>query len=275
MEVEFDNSSSNSKGETLSEFTSTPNTSVHSTPVYTPNKNQREECIIMDVPFPKNPIPSESGNKTAKPTTGKNLELIKRSDVQCATPSDSLYFSEMLKQKMTQRLNKDVPKGKQPRKPIPTTPLKKSSPKSVMQLRNSTQRAIKAGKQAQSTVSTGGVKKPMHYKPGTVALWEIRRYQKTMELLIQKLYFARLVLEVAQDFKTNLRFQRSAIGALQEAAENFLIALMEDTNLCAIHAHRVTIFPKDMQLARKLHNDKSRVETSALWSSINCLRLQH
>ena len=147
----------------------------------------------MDVPFQKNPIPSESGNKTTKPTTGKNLELIKRSDVQCTTPSDSLYFSEMPKQKMTQRLNKDVPKGKQPRKPIPTTPLKKASPKTVMQLRNSTQRAIKASKQVQSTVSTGGVKKPMRYKPGTIALREIRHYQKTTELLIRKLSFARLV----------------------------------------------------------------------------------
>ena len=96
----------------------------------------------------------------------------------------------------------------------------------------------------------------MRYKPGTIALREICRYQKTTELLIRKLSFARLVWEVAQDFKTDLHFQRSAIGALQEAAENFLIALMEDTNLCAIHARRVTIFPKDMQLARKLRNDK-------------------
>ena len=96
----------------------------------------------------------------------------------------------------------------------------------------------------------------MRYKPGTVALREIRRYQKMTELLIRKLPFSRLVREVAQDFNTDLRFQRNAIGALQEAAEIFLISLLEDTNLCAIHARRVTIFPKDMQLARKLRNDK-------------------
>ena len=96
----------------------------------------------------------------------------------------------------------------------------------------------------------------MRYKPGTVALREICRYQKTTELLLQKLPFSRLVREVAQDFKTDLRFQRSAIGALQESAEIFLISLLEDTNLCAIHAKRVTIFPKDMQLARKLRNDR-------------------
>ena len=96
----------------------------------------------------------------------------------------------------------------------------------------------------------------MRYKPGTVALREIRRYQKTTELLIRKLPFSRLVREVAQDFKTDLRFQRNAIGALQEAAEIFLVGLLEDTNLCAIHAKRVTIFPKDMVLARKIRNDK-------------------
>ena len=86
------------------------------------------------------------------------------------------------------------------------------------------------------TASTSGVKKPMCYKPGTVVLWEIRWYQKTTELLITKLPFSRLVREVVQDFKTDLRFQRNAIRALQEAMENFLIGLFEDTNLCVIHA---------------------------------------
>jgi histone H3 len=62
---------------------------------------------------------------------------------------------------------------------------------------------------------TGGVKKPHRYRPGTVALREIRRYQKSTELLIRKLPFQRLVREIAQDFKTDLRFQSAAIGALQ------------------------------------------------------------
>jgi histone H3/H4 len=79
------------------------------------------------------------------------------------------------------------------------------------------------------------------YKPGTVALREIRRYQKSTELLIRKLPFQRLVREIAQDFKTDLRFQSSAIGALQESAEAYLVSLFEDTNLAAIHAKRVTI----------------------------------
>ncbi|OBW68105.1 MAG: Uncharacterized protein AUREO_018300 [Aureobasidium pullulans] len=103
-----------------------------------------------------------------------------------------------------------------------------------------------------SAPSTGGVKKPHRYKPGTVALREIRRYQKSTELLIRKLPFQRLVREIAQDFKSDLRFQSSAIGALQESVEAYLVSLFEDTNLCAIHAKRVTIQSKDIQLARRL-----------------------
>ena len=112
MEVEFDNSSLSSKGETLNEFTNTPDTSTHSTPIHTPNKEGREEHILMDVPFPENPKPSGSKDNVAKPPTGKNLELIKRPNEQCITPSNSLYFSEMPKTKMTVRLNKEIPKGK-------------------------------------------------------------------------------------------------------------------------------------------------------------------
>ncbi|TPX47859.1 hypothetical protein SeLEV6574_g02411 [Synchytrium endobioticum] len=118
--------------------------------------------------------------------------------------------------------------GKAPRKQLATKAARKSAP------------------------ATGGVKKPHRYRPGTVALREIRRYQKSTELLIRKLPFQRLVREIAQDFKTDLRFQSSAIGALQEAAEAYLVGLFEDTNLAAIHAKRVTIQPKDIQLARRL-----------------------
>ena len=96
------------------------------------------------------------------------------------------------------------------------------------------------------------VKKPHRYRPGTVALREIRRYQKSSELLLRKMPFQRLVREIAGDFKTDLRFQSAAILALQEAAESYLVSLFEDTNLCAIHAKRVTIMPKGMQLARKI-----------------------
>eukprot|EP00095_Tigriopus_kingsejongensis_P000611 snap_masked-scaffold95_size379157-processed-gene-2.22 protein:Tk00611 transcript:snap_masked-scaffold95_size379157-processed-gene-2.22-mRNA-1 annotation:"histone h3-like" len=67
-------------------------------------------------------------------------------------------------------------------------------------------------------------------------------------------YFMRLVREIAQDFKTDLRFQSSAVMALQEASEAYLVGLFEDTNLCAIHAKRVTIMPKDIQLARRIQH---------------------
>lgn len=102
-----------------------------------------------------------------------------------------------------------------------------------------------------------GVKRPHRYRPGTVALREIRRYQKSTELLIRKLPFQRLVREIAQDFNTDLRFQGSAVLALQEAAEAYLVGLFEDGNLCAIHAKRVTIMPKDIQLARRIRGERA------------------
>ncbi|KAL5720540.1 5-hydroxytryptamine receptor 4 [Ranunculus cassubicifolius] len=101
----------------------------------------------------------------------------------------------------------------------------------------------------------GGVKKPHRFRPGTVALREIRKYQKGTELLIRKLPFQRFVREIAQDFKTDLRFQSHAVLALQEVAEAYLVGLFEDTNLCAIHAKRVTIMPKDMQLAKRIRGE--------------------
>ncbi|KAJ4922686.1 hypothetical protein JOQ06_024371 [Pogonophryne albipinna] len=108
--------------------------------------------------------------------------------------------------------------GKAPRKQLATKAARKSAP------------------------ATGGVKKPHRYRPGTVALREIRRYQKSTELLIRKLPFQRLVREIAQDFKTDLRFQSSAVMALQESSEAYLVGLFEDTNLHlrkGNYAHRV------------------------------------
>ena len=99
------------------------------------------------------------------------------------------------------------------------------------------------------------VRKPHRYRPGTVALREIRRYQRSTELLVRKLPFQRLVREIAQGFKTDLRFQASAVAALQEASEAYLVGLFEDTNLMAIHAKRVTIMPKDIQLARRIRGE--------------------
>lgn len=105
---------------------------------------------------------------------------------------------------------------------------------------------------------TGGIKRPHRFRPGTVALREIRRYQKSTELLIRKLPFQRLVREIAADRGVSaLRFQSSAIEALQAAAEGYLVGIFEDTNLCALHAKRVTVAPKDMQLARRIRGERS------------------
>jgi len=103
--------------------------------------------------------------------------------------------------------------------------------------------------------STQGVKRARRYKPGTVALREIRHYQKSTDLLLLKLPFSRLVRDVCFSMApqgTVYRWQTQAIQALQEAAEAFLVHLFEDTNLCAIHAKRVTIQQKDIQLARRI-----------------------
>ncbi|CAM6123591.1 unnamed protein product [Calypogeia fissa] len=110
---------------------------------------------------------------------------------------------------------------------------------------------------SKATPLGAGVKRPHRYRPGTVALREIRKYQKGTDLLIRKLPFQRLVREIAQDFKVDLRFQSHAVLALQEAAEAYLVGIFEDTNLCAIHAKRVTIMPKDMQLARRIRGERA------------------
>lgn len=107
--------------------------------------------------------------------------------------------------------------------------------------------------------TVGGIKqcKKKRYRPGTVALREIRRYQKSTELLLRKAPFQRLVREIAQNFRADLRFQGTTILALQEAAEAYLSELFEDTNLCAIHAGRITIQPKDLQLARRIRGERT------------------
>ena len=99
--------------------------------------------------------------------------------------------------------------------------------------------------------------KPHRYRAGTAALMDIHHFQKTSVLLIRKLPFQRLVREIAQDFKTDLRFQSAAILCLQEAAEAYLVRLFDDANLCAIHTRRVTIMPKDILLARQIRGERA------------------
>ena len=119
-----------------------------------------------------------------------------------------------------------------------------------------------AAKAARKTApAPQGVKKPHRYRPGTVALREIRKHQKSADLLLRKAPFKRLVFEICQNMtpagEDPKRWQANAVLALQEASEACLAGLHEDTNLCAIHAKRVTIMPKDMQLARRIRGERS------------------
>lgn len=108
-------------------------------------------------------------------------------------------------------------------------------------------------------ISTGGIKKPHRYSH-TDALREMLRYEKIVPgLLILRLPFNSLVHEIAQDFKTDLRFQSSAVDVLHKASEAYLVSLFEDTKLRAIFPWRITILPKDMQLIRRIYGERLSV----------------
>jgi len=104
-------------------------------------------------------------------------------------------------------------------------------------------------------------RKKHRYKPGTVALREIRKYQGSTDLLIRKLPFQRLVREICNELismsehPNGMRWQENAVLALQESSENYFVHLYEDANLEAIHAKRVTIQVKDMQIARRIRGE--------------------
>lgn len=127
-----------------------------------------------------------------------------------------------------------------------------------------TARKTKDGKFPRKQLATkaarkyGNVKKPHRYRPGTVALRDIRKFQRSTDLLIRKIPFQRLVREIAQGiYGKDYRWQSTAVLALQEAAEAYLVGLFEDTNLCAIHSRRVTIMPKDIHLARRIRGERN------------------
>jgi len=125
----------------------------------------------------------------------------------------------------------------------------------------------KGGPSGETTVD-GVKRRKFRYRPGMLALKEIRRLQKSTDLLIPKASFQRLVREIAQEYATGggggggippLLFQSAALGALHEAAESYLIGLFEDTNLCAVHAKRATIMPRAIHLARRIRGENERL----------------
>lgn len=101
------------------------------------------------------------------------------------------------------------------------------------------------------------INKPHRYRPGTVALRAIRKYQRSRRILLRKLPFQRIVHEIAKEFKPWSRFQSTAIQVLQEAAEAYLVSIYEDAKLCAIQSKRLAILPRDMKLARRMRNERS------------------
>ena len=103
----------------------------------------------------------------------------------------------------------------------------------------------------------GRLIKPHRYRVGTAALKDICHFQGSTALLIRKLPFQRVVREIAQDYKTDLQFQSAVVLCLQEATEAYLVRLFDDANLCAIHARRVTIMPRDIQLARRIRGERA------------------
>ena len=113
----------------------------------------------------------------------------------------------------------------------------------------------KSPKKSQKTSSQPKERKKPRFRPGTVALREIKRYQKSTDLLLPRASFQRVVRDICGNYDPDLRFAAQALIALQEATEAYLVGIFEDTNLCAIHAKRVTVQKKDMELARRIRGD--------------------
>ena len=218
---------SSSSVPSLSEFSSTPTHTTNTSDeeiVNVPNGERKEvqvpDHILMDVQFLPEQVPEEPAQPPPIPleVQVEQIPFPPTPDPEVSEPGpvvkphsyksikDSEYFrTEMVKRKRTKKLPKNVPKntsggGKQPRTPIPKTPLRKG-------MRNEVDNAINAGKKApRKQLATGGIKRPHHFHVGTIALCEICHYQKSTELLCRKLPVSRLIREIAQDFKTDLCF---------------------------------------------------------------------
>ena len=103
-----------------------------------------------------------------------------------------------------------------------------------------------------NNTTKNNLNKKSRFRPGSKAIREIKQYQRSTNLLLRKLPFQRVVRSIAKKYKADVRFQVSALDAIQEAAEAYLLNLFQDAVLCTVHAKRVTLLPKDLQLARRL-----------------------
>ena len=132
---------------------------------------------------------------------------------------------------------------------------KKFEAKTRPKLKSST--ALTDPTKKKSAPAEGGMKQRRRFRPGTVALREIKRYQKSTDLLVAKSPFQRLVRSITENYSSTIRYQSLALLALQEAAEAYLVGLYEDSQLCAIHGGRITLMKKDLDLARRIRGDKN------------------
>lgn len=140
-------------------------------------------------------------------------------------------------------------------------PSHKAADKKIQKSRKSTTGGHRGGQSP--SAARGAARRKIRYKPGQLALADIKRLQNTTDMLIPKIRFHRLVREITQEHTKDepYKYQVAALQALQEAAEAYLVYLFEDTNLCCIHAKRVTIMPRDIHLARRIRNEK-QLQTS-------------
>ena len=130
----------------------------------------------------------------------------------------------------------------------------KSTPKKRVPV-SKAQKAVSRAKPKPAAVVLSDVKRPYRHKAGSVAKREIKRYQKSTNLLIPKASFARLVREVTERIRKGMRFTASALESVQTASEDYIVKLLNDANHCAIHGKRVTIMNKDILLARRIRGE--------------------
>lgn len=224
--------------------------------------NDEPTDLVDDIITHSNKNKSEMNKKASEATSDLLEEVSKINKTEKLPASKRAKLTNGTKRLMPPNVKSTVTPSKNKRKQ--STPKKQSkvTEKVKSHLKKDRQQTLKkpplsrtARKSA--TKIGGGVKRPHRFRPGTVALREIRKYQKSTELLIRKAPFQRLVREIASEYKDDVRFQASVIQALQEASESYLTGLFSDANLEAIHGKRVTVMPKDIQISRRIRGERA------------------
>eukprot|EP01083_Nonionella_stella_P046185 123641_1 len=215
-------------------------------------KSKKKEA--MDVDKPK-PYLGKEGTETKYYHYGGYLAA-KPKPYSRGKVSKSSPRKQSVKAKINPNLRRSTRlKAKKVRFKLAEDSEEEEEPKKMMPAKGTKDTLTKRGRKTAPMAT--GVMKPHRYRPGVVALREIRKYQKSSDLLLQRSAFARLVREIGQQYKADLRFQKAALEALQEATEMYIVRLFEETQACALHNKSVSIKPRDMQLVRRLRRNKS------------------